>query len=367
MIYYCIFGICAIFALFVVYLILLLSCKPAPIPVKANYYPVSVIIPFCNEAPNLPGLLQSLSLQVYEAPFEIILVNDRSEDDFLPLVEHFRNRQPSIPVRVINSHFDESFALTSKQQALDLGIFHASYDWIAFTDADMHLETDWLSSLVRPAAESVSLTYGHTIIKKERRSLFEHIQAFQLDFLFLTAYAFHLAKLRGSCMGNNMLISKKAYREIGGQRGIGYSIVEDRDLLNAALSKGFIAAPAIPFTPTAQTKPCKTVRHFFHQTLRWLKGGLSKSGSLIPAMLLIGLQNTVCILAVLRLLPLYLVWITLANIVLLFLFVAVGFKKTGSRENILLFPFYYIFMLVETILMIIPVAVMSPVWKKRRI
>lgn len=367
MLLYFLFGIQVLFGMFVIYLtacLILYRRKTIP---DTKPDPISIVIPFCNEAENLPGLLQSLAEQTYQGSFEILLVNDQSTDDYNLPVTAFKENFPNTPLVLIDSVFDQAVNLTSKQQAIETGIKHASYDWIAFTDADMHLDNNWLTTLNAAKDFSTSLVYGHTIMKRNRRSLFEALQAFQLEFLFIAAYAFHTAKLRGSCMGNNMLVSKKMYQEIGGQSGIGYSIVEDRDLLAVALKKKYEVTPAIPFYPSAETIPCKTISRFFHQMLRWLKGGLSNSLNLVPVIAALGFQNAVFLLSILGILPVFLLWISSANFVLLMIFTFTGLKKIGSKENILLFPFYYGFMIVETAFMVLPVLIITPKWKKRRI
>ena len=357
----------AVFGVFVIYLTISLLFNKIKNADTILFNSISIVIPFYDEAHNLLELLQSLAQQDYQGLFEIILVNDQSTDDYNTVIASFKKNYPKISLVVIESKFDKSTHLTSKQQAIEKGIEHASFDWIAFTDADMHLGKKWLTSLNASKKPSTAIVYGHTIIGKKHHTLFEALEAFQLEFLFTAAYAFHTAKLPGSCMGNNMLISKAAYNEIGGQSALGYSIVEDRDLLIAAMKKGFIATPAVPFLPIAETAPCRTLNQLFHQTLRWLKGGLSGSFSLLPAILLLGFQNVIFLLSIIGILPVFLTWISLVNFILLAIFTFTGFKKIGSKENILFFPLYYGFLLVETVLMILPVLIISPVWKKRRI
>ena len=367
MLLYILSSVQAIFGVFVIYLTISLVFHKIKTANNNQFNSISIVIPFCNEGQNLPRLLQSLAEQDYQGLFEIILINDQSTDDYHTAITSFKENHPKISLRVIESEFDKTVHLTSKQQAIEKGIKQASYDWIAFTDADMHLEIIWLTSLNASIKIPTSIVYGHTVIGKNRHSFFETLQAFQLEFLFTTAYAFHIAKFHGSCMGNNMLISKVAYNEIGGQPALGYSIVEDRDLLTAALKKGYAATPTIPFFPTAETAPCRTLGHLFHQILRWLKGGLASSFSLAPVILLLGFQNIILLLSIIGILPIFLLWISLLNFILLMIFTFIGFEKTGSKENILFFPIYYGFMIVETVLMIIPVLTISPLWKKRRI
>ncbi len=366
-IYNIIFTIQIAFALFVIYLIIKMFFDKQHLKYSDKNDSISIVIPFHNEAENLPSLLKSLATQDYKGTYEILLINDQSTDSYSEIIDNFCKNYSQLKLKVINSRYNKTLELTSKQQAIDCGINHTSYEWIAFTDADMILKKNWLSTLIRSTAGSFSIIYGHTTIVKDQKSLFHTIQAFQLEFLFITAYAFHSAGLRGSCMGNNMLVSKEAYQKTGGQSGIGYSIVEDRDLLNSAIKKGYSASASTPFTPTAQTYPCKTVKQFFHQALRWIKGGTNLSSNLLPAMALFSIQNIIFLLAICTLLPATLFWSSIVNVIILGIFVYTGIKKTGSRESILFYPVFYLFCIIETMIMIIPTLFMSPVWKQRKI
>ncbi len=59
------------------------NCDQAPIEVK-----LSIIIPARNEACNLPNLLHPLKIQTLE-PFEIIVVDDFSEDETKEIAESY--------------------------------------------------------------------------------------------------------------------------------------------------------------------------------------------------------------------------------------------------------------------------------------
>lgn len=356
-----------VFFLFVFYLIVRVlsdTRKPDPRPKNQG---VSIVIPFHNEALYLPQLLQSIATQDYEGPFEIVLVNDRSTDDFLKDILAFQIKYPSISLSIIDSLYDHSCNLTSKQQALDMGISKSTYDWLAFTDADMVLEPHWLSSLISNTDDEHLLVFGHTSTKKQPYSLFTWVQAYQLEFLFGTAFAFSSAGLKGSCMGNNMLLSKKIYKKIGGQTGIGYSIIEDRDLMAAVMSQGLKCTPVLPFYSTAQTMPCRTLSQFFNQILRWLKGGARRSWSFSLIIILFGIQQFISIEALLDNLPYFINLAVIINIIVLQIYVVIIYKKIKSCEKWFLFPFFYVFLCLETLFMIIPFLFIKPVWKQHRL
>lgn len=110
----------------------------------------SIIIPFRNEAENLSELLESINhLQYPKTLYEIILVNDESEDNSEAIIKNFLNtnsikaneKQPNITlinnVRITNS---------PKKDAITTGISNAKNEWIITTDADCILPEFWLNS-----------------------------------------------------------------------------------------------------------------------------------------------------------------------------------------------------------------------------
>ncbi|NLE02025.1 MAG: glycosyltransferase, partial [Fibrobacter sp.] len=150
---------------------------------------ISIVIPFRNEQHNLPALLESLKNQIFPGKIEIILVDDQSTDNSVGIVKDLKDQYPHTIV-LLSSIFDPSKKMSSKQQALDLGIRSSKNPWIALTDADMQLQPQWLKSLISGISKDSGLVFGHTALLKPT-SCFEHAQAFQLEFLFATAYAFY--------------------------------------------------------------------------------------------------------------------------------------------------------------------------------
>jgi cellulose synthase/poly-beta-1,6-N-acetylglucosamine synthase-like glycosyltransferase len=328
---------------------------------------LSIVVPFKNEAHNLDSLCASLTLQDFCGAWEVILVNDGSDDDFVRCVERARALL-GIRLVVVESHFDSSLRLTSKQQALDKGVTAARYEWVVFTDADMEFAENWLSSCAACAVPGADLVFGHTALRPSDRGFFALAQRFQLEFLFATAYAFHAASLDTSCMGNNLLIRKNAYRSLGGQKRIGYSIVEDRDLYRAFTRRGFKTAPCEPFRALAFTASCTTPAQFYHQMLRWGRGGFSRPSLLLPAALLFTFQNTALAASLLGCMPHGVTILTVSNFFLTFLFTGLAFWKIHSGENVFFLPVYLVFMLVEAIVFCCSFFVTPKVsWKSRKL
>lgn len=361
-----IFILLACYTVFVVWLLVsTLRRRGVPSGGKAGLAGISIIIPFNNEAHHLQTLLDSLSRQEYGGPWEVLLVNDGSSDNYRETAGPFLSRFPA-RLRIVDSLFDKSVRLTSKQQALDNGVRSAGFEWCVFSDADMIFEKDWLAAFAANAVQGRDLVFGHTTMTG--KGLFAALQRFQLEFLFAAAYSFHRAGIGGSCMGNNLLIRKKAYAGLGGQAKIGYSIVEDRDLYRAFKRLGYAVEPAYPFSAKAATLPCASIPQFYHQMLRWARGGFSFTSMLLPAGLLLTAQNFALLAALCGQLPFAITTLSFVNFFLTMLYAHCAFRKTGSGESALFFPVFYALMVVETVAFLFSFLITPKVeWKRRKL
>lgn len=64
----------------------------------------SIVIPFRNEAENLPGLLRSINKLNYPSShFELILINDASEDASLKICFDFKKAFPDRQIRIADN------------------------------------------------------------------------------------------------------------------------------------------------------------------------------------------------------------------------------------------------------------------------
>jgi cellulose synthase/poly-beta-1,6-N-acetylglucosamine synthase-like glycosyltransferase len=361
-----------LYAAFLCYLLIrLLLFSPAVPSPPLDLPSLSVVVPFKNEADNLDALCASLRAQDFRGAWEVVLVNDGSDDDYAAAADRFRARFGTRFV-CVDSAFDETKNLTSKQQAIDKGIETAGYDWIVLTDADMMFAPDWLSSLAANAAAGSDLVFGRTSMHSAESvthgGLFGFLQRFQLEFLFSAAYAFYAAGLGTSCMGNNILVRKKAYRELGGQKAVGYSIVEDMDLYAAFRRRGYRAAPQAPFIARAWTSPCETAGLWYHQMLRWARGGFSHNPLLLCAALLFTFQNITLAASCFWRVDGAVGVLAAANFLLTMLYAATAFRKTRSDGNALFFPIYLVFALVEAFVFCISFVITPRVrWKKNSV
>lgn len=100
----------------------------------------SIIIPVYNDPDGLAQTISSLREIIYDGAYEIIIVDNNSSDDTLSIATEFGNEKPYINV-IVEEKVQSSYAARNR------GIKHASGEILAFLDADMIVNSDWLSLL----------------------------------------------------------------------------------------------------------------------------------------------------------------------------------------------------------------------------
>ncbi len=172
----------------------------------------SVVVPYRNEAANLPALVRAIQGQKLER-FEVIFVNDHSTDN-----------SEKVLLKTLKGT-DFSYRLLSlteaegKKAALTLGIVKASYDLIITTDADCQMESRWLESMISCFADDqVNLATGPVCLSGQQM-----IQRFQrLEMLALMGATAATIKLGKPTMANgaNLGFRKAVFKELNGYEGI---------------------------------------------------------------------------------------------------------------------------------------------------
>lgn len=237
----------------------------------------TIIVPFRNEAENLPVLLESFSKFNYPANlFEVILVDDASDyrlqiadPSDSELAKHFKFQILEIDnIRRSNS---------PKKDAITTAMQHVKTDWVITTDADCVVPENWLLSLDNfIQLHSVSMIAG-AVTYDCKNSFLHHFQ--QLDLASLqgaTIGSFGIQK-GFMCNGANFAYTKSFFQELHGFDGNDkITSGDDVFLLQKALSKypekvSYLKSKNSIVT----TKPVNDWKSLFYQRVRWA----SKTGS----------------------------------------------------------------------------------------
>lgn len=322
---------------------------------------VTVVVPARNEAGNIGACIESLLSQNYPANlYEIIIINDGSEDETAEIVRAYQEKDNRIKLRECNL---ESSLPPGKSRALESGIRAARGDIVFNTDADCVVSAEWLSGGVTFYKNRIAMVNGVTL--PEANGWFSGIQ--QLDFAFLhgVAAGFSGVGLPLAGMGNNMSYRRESYQKTGGFEKLGFSVTEDFQLTRAFLSNGEKVIHIATESTLVLTKPVKTFREFYNQKKRWAAGGLKSP----PIFYFLFLAAWLSVLGV-TLAPVfangYWVFLLLVKVLADFALVSVLFRNVKKRGGLRYFlPFeLYLSVYVLAFPLIIPFS-RTITWKGR--
>ncbi|UCH15167.1 MAG: glycosyltransferase, partial [Bacteroidales bacterium] len=170
---------------------------------------VSIIVPFRNEENNIKGLLEDLASQNYPGQlFEVIMVNDHSEDSTKRIVESFCSNHNNFQLIQLK---ENSYG---KKQAIEAGIKNARGELIVITDADCRAGNKWLSAITSFYLQSgmPGMIIGLVDIMPDN-TLFNKFQ--QLEFLSLVGSGAGAAgRLHPVfCSGANLIYEKELFHK----------------------------------------------------------------------------------------------------------------------------------------------------------
>ena len=256
---------------------------------------VTVVICARDEEKYLMDCLMSLSTQDYpNDKYSIILVDHLSKDGTGELMDYYASYSP-VPTRVIHIT-EEDPVLKGKVHALDVGLSQVETEYVLLTDGDCIVPETWISTLMAHFTESMLAVGGFVTVGRLGTQDTAVARLQHVDHRYYLGMLCGLAGLRapGSkhphvrdslppfvrrivsrmrpafCIGNNLAFRMSVYREIGGYRAVGPSLVEDYALMNA-LSRRSKKHLAIIKDPGARviTTPEKDLHSLWRQKRRW--------------------------------------------------------------------------------------------------
>jgi biofilm PGA synthesis N-glycosyltransferase PgaC len=230
--------------------------KEPTVPVK-QIQSISVVVPFRDEANNIPALLASLATIRYPK-WEIILVDDHSTDDWKPAISNPNVRFLSSP-------------LHGKKAAITYGINNSTSDIIVTTDADCQVSPSWLDKInIAFQDPKIQMMIGGVRIEEDQ-SFFSQLQALEFVSVAVTGAATLGLRFPTMCNGANLSYRRQAFIDVDGYSGNESISSGDDEALMNKLSK--ISEHPIGYLKSTDslvtTSPCPDVSSFLRQRLRW--------------------------------------------------------------------------------------------------
>ncbi|HVJ80328.1 MAG TPA: glycosyltransferase family 2 protein [Planctomycetia bacterium] len=198
-----------------------------PKPAAGAAPKVSILIPAKNESANIERCLRSVLSQEF-APLEILVADDRSDDDTAAIIERIAALDPRLKLHRIT---ELPPGWTGKTHALDVLQRQAKGDWLLFVDADAELHPACLGVTVA-RAEQGGLEMLSVLPKLTAESFWEKaVQPFASACL---GVLYPMSKVNdpanpdsGFANGQFILIRRRAYDAIGGHQAVRDKFVED--------------------------------------------------------------------------------------------------------------------------------------------
>lgn len=232
---------------------------------------ISIIIPARNEETNILTCINSILKNNYPKHlFEIIVIDDFSEDNTVQLIESqtFTN----VFVIKLKDFIEDRNAINSfKKKAIEIGIKHATGDLILTTDADCVAPENWLFLLDNFYEKNRPRMIAAPVNFYQENSLLERFQS--LDFLGMMGITG--AGIAGGWQhmanGANLLFERKTFDEIGGYAGIDGPASGDDMLLMQKIVRRWPGSVLFMKNAgaTVLTEAKKDWASFFSQRLRW--------------------------------------------------------------------------------------------------
>jgi glycosyltransferase involved in cell wall biosynthesis len=231
--------------------------------------PVSVIVCAHDEEQNLKELIPALLSQDY-AQFEVIIVNDRSNDgtyDFLLAETKKDSRLRMVNVTQVPAH------VNGKKFGITLAIKAASYEWMLLTDADCRpAGNHWIADMSRQFTDKAQFVLGFSPYLKRPGFLnlfirFESLLTLVQYFSFARSGNPYMGVGRNLAYRKSLFLDKKGFNQFLNVTG------GDDDLF---VNQHAVAANTqLAFSPEAlvHSIPKITWRSFFNQKIRHLSVG----------------------------------------------------------------------------------------------
>ena len=233
-----------------------------------NNVKASVLIAARNEEKNIGNLLKSLYNQTFSKElFEVIIIDDHSEDETISVVENFLKEHKDINLKFFKAEKED------KKHAISQALHLAENELILVTDADCFLKETWIESIVNFYKEENCKMILAPVLLSPAETFFEKIQVLEhLSLIGSTAGSAAIG-FPVMCNGANMAYERLVALEVEKQRK-DFNIPSGDDMF---LMEYFIknyGAENVKFllskNAIVKTNTCKNISEFFRQRRRWV-------------------------------------------------------------------------------------------------
>ncbi len=337
--------------------------KVKPAENKFNL-PISVIICAKNEAKNLTENLPIFLKQGYKN-FELVLINDRSNDRTLKVMEQFKN-QTTLNIKIVNVLANEQF-WGSKKYALTLGIKAATNEHLLFMDADcIPISENWITEMASNFSDEHQIVLGYGAYEKVKKSWLNKLIRFETLLTAIQYFGYAKIGIPYMGVGRNLAYTKSVFFNVNGFANHMHIKSGDDDLfINQVATK---QNTVISFSKDSFTESIPKVN--FNDWIHQKRRHISTASFYKPLhKFLLGLffstQLLFWILGITLLCFLFewqiVVGLIFARIIIQYLVIGYSAKKLNERNLILFIPFFEIYLIFIQMFIFIKNMISKPI------
>ncbi len=296
----------------------------------------SVIVAFKNEIQNLPSLITSLQNQLLDVnKFEVILVNDYSDDNSLELAKSLISNTQNF--KVINNKYKQG-----KKNALKTGIEESKNEILVFTDADCIPNKEWLQTIIKHFDDDTQIVYGFSPFLTGK-SFINKICRYENLFTSILMKSFHNLEFPYMSFGRNFSYRKSLFYKLGEFKEIEHSISGDDDLFFQLAIKYKAKAKLMTEPESIVFSKCNlSFKEFFNQKSRHISASRYYLPEIKASLGLIYGSNillNIFIIPSFFSLDLFLITFVLLNVLIKTFLVIVFIRKIKVQYPLLIIPF----------------------------
>jgi glycosyltransferase involved in cell wall biosynthesis len=170
--------------------------------------PVTVLICARDEAHNLKKYLPAVCEQDYPNDYEVLVVNDLSEDDTMETLFDLGRKYQRLDYRTIP---EQAKVLKGKKFALTIGVKAAKYEHIVLTDADCYPSSpQWLQHMASRFSSKKKIVLGFGAYEK-REGLLNALIRYETFVSGMNFLSFALVGLPYMGVGRNLAYTRSMF------------------------------------------------------------------------------------------------------------------------------------------------------------
>lgn len=245
---------------------------------KQPWLGVSILVAARNESENIETVIKDIFNQNYNHElFELIVIDDNSEDDTLQKANGLKAKFPN--VKVI-SNTDES----GKKTALQKGVNLSKFDTIATIDADCRVPSEWLITMTSHWVQNQTKMLLGPVVFQANRTVLQQAQSMEMLAIMGLTGGFASRGKPIMANGANLLFNKASFQEIGGYKNAENPSGDDVFTMLKFREKWHDSVQFVKHYESATlTKAEDTFSSFWQQRKRWLSKRSGYSSNLIKA------------------------------------------------------------------------------------